>query len=421
MFYKFLDYLNSLKLSTYFLVPTSYSFGNICEQIKLAALECEKKNKKLIIIPPSIFKKLLKFEIANHYLLNNIIIKQKKTDIVINNFNKKSFFYHLIFNLLNFEFLLRRSTALLLKFLLKVKLREINFFPVIGFPKFVFHNKHKITKENILTQNFEKLEINIEKSKQEVCNKVLSQKGINHDTKFVCIHLRDGAYKNDFNRRTERNIDINNYYKMIKYLISKNYFVIRIGQTQKHKIEIKEKEFIDYPFSNIKSEFMDLYLIKNCKFFVGNLSGPLEAAYMFDKPCLALDVNKVFEAFPRHKLSRSVFKNLYFKKSNKKIPFKEFINLDLKFHHWKFIDNSIEYKSLNEDEILKEVINYVSLIENNEFKLKQSQVKFNEYLLNNLIYKANNLKIKNQSSNIIEDIEYYNKKLFLFKKFKRIL
>ena len=45
MFYKFLDYLNSLKLSTYFLVPTSYSFGNICEQIKLAALECEKKIK----------------------------------------------------------------------------------------------------------------------------------------------------------------------------------------------------------------------------------------------------------------------------------------------------------------------------------------------------------------------------------------
>ena len=90
MFYKFLDYLNSLKLSTYFLVPTSYSFGNICEQIKLAALECEKKNKKLIIIPPSIFKNF-KFEIANHYLLNNIIIKQKKTDIVINNFKKKFF------------------------------------------------------------------------------------------------------------------------------------------------------------------------------------------------------------------------------------------------------------------------------------------------------------------------------------------
>ena len=90
----------------------------------------------------------------------------------------------------------------------------------------------------------------------------------------------------------------------------------------------------------------------------------------------------------------------------------------MKFHHWKFIDNSIEYKSLNEDEILKEVINYVSLIENNEFKLKQSQVKFNEYLLNNLIYKANNLKNKNQSSNIIEDIEYYNKKLFYLKNSK---
>ena len=337
---------------------------------------------------------------------------------MINSFNKKSFFYYLISIPLNFEFFLRRSTALFVKFFLKVKLREINFFPVIGFPKFVLFGKHKIKKENILTQTFEKLEINIEKSEQEFCNKVLSHSGINYDTKFVCIHLRDGAFKNDFNRRAERNVDTRNYYSMIKYLISKNYFVIRIGQTQKHKIEIKEKEFIDYPFSKIKSEFMDLHLIKNCKFFIGNLSGPLEAAYMFDKPCLALDVNKVFEAFPRHKLSRSVFKNLYFKKSNKKIPFKEFINLDLKFHHWKFIDNSIEYKNLNEDEILREVMNYVSLIENNEFKLKRSQVKFNEYLLNNLIYKANILKNKIQSSNVIEDIEYYNKKLFYLKNSK---
>lgn len=417
MIYKILEYLNKRKLKYYFLIPTSYSFGNICEQIKLAALESENYKKKLLILPPKILQKLLNYNIPNNYLLNNILIFDKDMNLVNEPTKNKKFFFFILFLLVNFEFFIRRSTALLLKYFFKIKLNEINFFPSIGIPEFA-SIRSKIEFKDIKEQKFEKLMINIEKNKDNYCSSQLKNLGLNENDKFICLHLRDGEYKNDFNRRPVRNVDISNYYKAIEYLLSKNYFIIRIGRTQKERIKIINKKIIDYPFSDIKSEFMDLYLIKNCHFFIGNLSGPLEAAYMFDKPCLALDVNMIFEAFPRHKYSRSVFRKVYLKKNHKELSIKEFINLELKIHHWKFLDNSIEYQCLNEDEVLNEVISYTKLIEEKNFELNSSQKNFNNYLLFNLIDKVNNLKKNYLSSDIIDDINYYNKKLFYIKNSK---
>ena len=187
MIYKFLEYINSTRLSIYFLVPTSYSFGNCCEQIKLAALECKKKKKKLYIVIPKISQKFLKYKISNDYLLNNIIINENESNVVIYPFNKKSFIYIVISGLLNLEFFLRRSTALFLRFFFKINLKERNFSPVVGLPKFISNDKSVIIKENILKQNFEGLKINIEKDKEEFCKKILHNLGINQNIKFSCF------------------------------------------------------------------------------------------------------------------------------------------------------------------------------------------------------------------------------------------
>ena len=86
-------------------------------------------------------------------------------------------------------------------------------------------------------------------------------------------------------RKDYRNSNINNYIESIIYLI-KNYLVIRIRDKPINKIKFKNKNFLDYPNSKIKSSQMDLYLIKNCSFYIGTQSGPMDTAYLFNKPVL---------------------------------------------------------------------------------------------------------------------------------------
>tara|TARA_B100000579_G_C22825160_1_gene852680 strand:+ start:819 stop:2120 length:1302 start_codon:yes stop_codon:yes gene_type:complete len=419
MIYRLVEYLNSRPKAKYrILVPPSYSFGNCCEEITLTSLYCAEKNKKLIIIPPKIFQFFLKYKVANKHLLNNLIIQNKYNFTILNNNNKNPILFYLLSFLVNIEFLFRRSFALILKSLFNFKVKDINFFPYLGVPNYVNNFKEEISESDIKIYNFENLKINLDLKKNEFCKRQLEKYGINSKTKFVCLHVRDGTYKNDYQRRPQRNSDIKNYYKLISYLISKNYYVVRFGKDHKERIDIKNEKIIDYPFSNIKSDFMDLYLVENCDFFIGNLSGPLEAARMLNKPCLALDVNLIFHSFPRHPLSRSVFRKILRKKDNQILSIKKFIDLDIKYHHWKYLDNSLELLQLNEDELLYEIKEYYDLIENSKMELTQLQKDFNKSLLLSLIKKVNILKKENFNKKNDADIIFYQEQIFNIKNSK---
>ena len=46
---------------------------------------------------------------------------------------------------------------------------------------------------------------------------------------------------------------------------------------------------------------MDLYLIKNCSFYIGTQSGPMDTAYLFNKPVLMTNMCEIFASLPRKK------------------------------------------------------------------------------------------------------------------------
>ncbi len=419
MIYRLVEYLNSRQNAKYrILVPESYSFGNCCEQITLTALDCAEKNKKLIIIPIKIFQFLLKYKVANKYLLKNLIIENNHKFVVLNNSKKLSYFFYLLSFLVNIEFFFRRSFSLILKNLFNFKIEDKNFFPFLGVPNYVNDYRETISENDIKIYNFENLKIDIGLKQKEICKKKLEEYGINSKTKFVCLHIRDYVYKNDFDRRPQRNSDIKNYYKLINYLVSKNYYVVRIGTKHKDRIEIKNEKIIDYSFSELRSDYMDLYLLKNCNFFVGNLSGPLEAARMLNKPCLVLDANLIFQSFPRNPLSRSVFRKILRKKDNKRLTVREFINLDIEYHHWRYLDSSLELLQLNENELLDEIKEYCNLMENPKIELSKLQKSFNKNLLENLINKVNILKKENFNKKNDMDITFYKEQIFNIKNSK---
>ena len=187
--------------------------------------------------------------------------------MVINKFSQKKIrifkFFFIFF--LEIEFLLRRSFVLINDISFKFKIDEIYRFPDIGFP-YIYENKNVNTKNIYFKKfsDFKEFDINhnlvdLETKTKNECEEKLKNLSINKKDKIVCLHVRDGNFRKDHNRKSYRNSNINNCIKAIKYLIDKGFWVIRIGDAPTKKVKFKNNKFIDYPFSKIKSKPMDLF------------------------------------------------------------------------------------------------------------------------------------------------------------------
>ena len=60
----------------------------------------------------------------------------------------------------------------------------------------------------------------------------------------------------DFIGYKELDAVINSTADAIKFLISKDYYVIRLGDKPTPKVKYENKNFIDLPYTNLKSEIM---------------------------------------------------------------------------------------------------------------------------------------------------------------------
>ena len=114
---------------------------------------------------------------------------------------------------------------------------------------------------------------------------------------FVCIFSRDNAYLknylpyNNWNYQNARDSDIDSLIEATKYLIQKGYTVIRIGSVVSKPINFSHEKLIDYPYSEYQSDFLDIFLVANCKFVLsGGSSGLINLACVFDKPLLIVNM-----------------------------------------------------------------------------------------------------------------------------------
>ncbi len=171
------------------------------------------------------------------------------------------------------------------------------FFYYFNFNKsthLIYHNRgsrdynNVIKKSNIFTYS------DIENSKgMNFLKKIFKYP----DKKIICLLIRDQEYKkkfynsNNFEYHSYRNSDANSYLPLIKNLIDKDYNVIRMGNIAKFKINLDHECFYDYPFSEIKEDFFDIWLMSNCSFVISTGSGLDEVSKIFQIP--RLYINKV--------------------------------------------------------------------------------------------------------------------------------
>lgn len=118
----------------------------------------------------------------------------------------------------------------------------------------------------------------------------LRKAGVPDGAWYVCLHVREGGFAPQAESlHSYRNADINNYRLAIDTITSRGGWVIRMGDPTM-KILPKISHCIDYAHSKAKSDWMDVFLCAECKFFLGNTSGLFLVSTAFGVPCVLTNV-----------------------------------------------------------------------------------------------------------------------------------
>ena len=126
--------------------------------------------------------------------------------------------------------------------------------------------------------------------------KILSKFGLRDNDKYVCLAVRDGAYSKkkipsrfrDWSYQDYRNCDIDNFMPAAEELTRRGYYVFRMGVVVNKALNSKNPKIIDYAKSNLRSDFMDIYLGAKCSFCVSTAHGFDAFVYIFRRPIVML-------------------------------------------------------------------------------------------------------------------------------------
>jgi putative glycosyltransferase (TIGR04372 family) len=360
--------------------PWCSRIGHLFLEITIALSVVDRNKKKLVLIP--------------HFKPVNKEIFNCQFGSVVD--NRKNWRIFLLKNILVLSGILNWFYVRLLNQVRKYIPALIKFLPGIFYPRYGIEECDNLELyhlrganfyydwELILSQEWE-ISLNLEQyTRGNTIRKVLE---IPEDGWFVCLHVRDqGFFGTD--SQNYRNSSISNYIPAIRYITERGGYVVRMGDSNVTALPPLD-HVIDYALSKYRSELMDIYLISQCRFFIGSDSGVYDIALLFQKPICSVNTTEFAAAFaclPHH-----VFlpKHLYSIEKRRILSLSEMITSDLypfafnDLSKYIFIENTPE-------EILETTKEYLLFVETNKFSSsaeKQEQVRSmrrqqHQYLLN---------------------------------------
>jgi len=207
--------------------------------------------------------------------------------------------------------------------------------------------------------------------------------GIGKEDWFVCLHVREAGFRNDFSRREWRNSSISNYIPAIKAITEAGGWVIRMGDNAMTPLPQMD-HVIDYPFTKFKSDLMDLYLISECKFYIASQSGILDVAVLFQKPVVMPNMVTWTLGYPIRTGDLGIMKHVYSRLQGRFLSIKELFEGDWAMQE---LSGSLsqDYKMYENspDEIKVLVCEYLDSLGAEEKKLTVLQENANKKFISN--------------------------------------
>jgi putative glycosyltransferase (TIGR04372 family) len=369
--------INQIKSSKLFFVsPHAYSVGNNSEQLYFALIKASTEGKKVFILYPFDVPFLFRRKLTNNALFNlraeliyyqNPLIKFLSR-FIVSLFMLPARWFDVLINLFGYS------------------LSEAQVIPLVGDTNLYRNNEDsyefswkRLDKYNWKDKLETNLNINFSKKDISTANKELIKLGIDDSDWFVCLHVRESGFRNDAGRREYRNSSIENYIPAIKEIIKNGGKVVRLGDSSMKPLP-KMKNLIDYPFTKQKSDLMDLYLIKNCKFYIGTSSGIYDTAVLFGQKVLMTNNYMWLHSYPQREHDRGLVKHVYSRKDERFLTLKERISPDWKMQNlWGDIDDNYVLFENSSDDIKNAVEEYLYMISENNFMLTKTQITVNNH------------------------------------------
>lgn len=152
----------------------------------------------------------------------------------------------------------------------------------------------------------------------------LSGVGIPADAWFVTVHARESAFTRDKNG-SPRNASIAKYQRAIDEVIARGGYVIRIGDSTMQELPARPNLF-DYARSDIKSDWMDVFLLSCCRFLIGVASGPAQVPPLFSIPCVYTNWMPMGD-YPFNPLGILIHKRHLNRETGESISYKEMMSI----------------------------------------------------------------------------------------------
>ncbi len=332
------------------------------------------------------------------YYIKKKILKEKEYEGIDLLFIKSDFYNKQIKKMFS------RKLFILPELLIKPIFEVINLFPFFQDMKIpIFSNRLEYDEDNLF-EKYKSLNFtNYENSKGEI---LLNKFGLKKGQKFICLAVRDKKFSkikseilstdneevNNF-----RNYEIENFLSAAEFCTKKGLFVFRMGKSAQQKINTNNPMIIDYANSELKSDFMDIFLGSNCEFSISTSYGFDSIPYVSNKPMAMITVPVV--DFRAH--SKRIFIL-----SRRHVDVRTGLDLSLKeiFMRGLAFADTTDYYSKQK----------VKIIEPNADEIKDFIIEFY-----NKIYKKQDFskdevqlqeKFKNNYLKIFKSSNYFNKK-----------
>lgn len=230
----------------------------------------------------------------------------------------------------------RRKLIFLSSYLLDPINKVNRIFP--GWEKFtieIISTKLQWDVDNL----FEKYQaLNFTDEEEVLGKKNLKKFGLSDNDKFVCLAVRDAAYgkikdptgRLDFSYNDFRNSDISNFKLACEELAKKGYYIFRMGVVAEKTFNSNNPKIIDYVNSELKSDFMDIYLGAKCTFCISTGLGFDNLPYVFGRP-IALANVPLADTRTHSKKFLLLTKHHFLRKEKRKLSISEIFSHGLSF------------------------------------------------------------------------------------------
>jgi putative glycosyltransferase (TIGR04372 family) len=391
---------------TIILTPHMAAVGNCAEEVYFGLLKARREGKKLVILWPYELPWRLKFRLTNIEVVN---IDSDYRAVPHNGF------LNIVGRiLLTAYFAFFRTLSLLRRLLLGVHLNNVYRIPIIGASTLWQPDEfaHEFSWSVVNQYDWGKqlatpVHVSLERKKRLIAERHRVQIGLPEDAWFVCLHVRESGFHKD--QYVERNANILNYLDAIEEITSRGGWVVRMGDATMTKLPAMNR-VIDYPFTEVKSALMDVYLISQCSLYIGMISGIYDVARLFQRPMIMTNMTNWLVAYPQLRSDLGVMKHIFSKSKNRFLTVREWLAepWDAVAHSHKLGDDYVFYEN-TPDELRAVVAEFFDRGDNWEPTSLQRQ--FNDLrahrgreLLSETIYSADDVQLYYRRNVVAYDV-----------------